>query len=361
MEEPLRILCVFACLDRGGAETMCMELYRNMDKEKIQFDFVKHTSNIGQYENEITDLGGRIFEAPKFSGYNLISYANWWKKHFLLHPEHKIVHGHYFTISYIYFLIAKHMNRLTIAHSHSSGIKTASLKYWLAEKFVKMVECVADYRFACSEQAGKWMYPHKDFYILHNAIDLEKFSFSLEKRVAIRHMFHLKDELVLGSVGNFTNAKNPLGLVDVFCEISKIYSNAKLLWVGDGPLRKEAEKKVEEIGLSKTVIFTGVRSDVDQLMQAMDVFLLPSLWEGLPVVTVEAQAAGLPCLISDAVSREAAITDLCAFLPHSNPALWADAIRNLNLVRRDTREEIRRSGYDIRTTAKWLEEFYVNL
>lgn len=360
--EPIRVLCVFARLDRGGAETMCMNLYRNIDRSRVQFDFIKHTQEKGAYEDEIRELGGRIYTAPRFVGINYMSYKRWWKNHLQNHPEHNIIHGHFFTISAVYFRFSHRYGRVTIGHSHSSDQGERDLKTWIKKNLQKLIERESDYCLACSSSSGKWLFPNREFYVLKNAIDLNRFCYRPLVRQSVRMQFGIGDELVVGTVCNFTYPKNPSGLIDIFREVLKENPHAKLIWVGNGPLKKEAVQTVRGYNLEHQVIFTGVRSDVDELMQAMDVFLLPSFYEGLPVVTVEAQATGLPCLLSDSLTRETAITDHCKFLPLRALEKWAKEIHLINPSQRsDMRDQIIAAGYDIRTTAKWLENFYVNL
>ena len=361
MTEPIRVLCVFSRLDRGGAETMCMNLYRHMDHSKVQFDFVKHTEDEGAYEQEIRELGGNIYAAPRFQGLNYLTYQKWWNRHFQAHPEHQIVHGHFFTISAVYFRFAHRNHRITIGHSHSTDQKEKKLKTKIKKKLQRLVERESDYCFACSEDAGKWLFPHKAFTVLKNAINTNLFAINEAVRNEVRDELKLSGKLVLGAVGSLTSVKNPYGMIEIFRAVLAQNKNAVLLWIGDGPYRTAIEQKLVEEQLSNHVIMTGVRSDVYRLMQAMDVFLLPSIWEGLPVVLIEAQAAGLPCLVSDTVTKEANLTGLCTYLPNDQPEAWVKPIANMDGSRLDTSAAIMKSGYDIRTTAKWLEEFYVNL
>ena len=153
---PIRVLCVFSLLDRGGAESMCMNLFRNIDRNLVQFDFVKHTSKTCDFEKEIRNLGGRIYEAPQYKIYNHFAYCEWWDRFFKKHPEYKIVHGHYYTTSPIYFKVAKKNNRITIGHSHSSSIDGK-----IKELLIRNVQKYSDYCFACSNEAGKWLFPDR--------------------------------------------------------------------------------------------------------------------------------------------------------------------------------------------------------
>ena len=365
--EPIRVLCVFSTLDRGGAESMCMNLYRKIDKSKVQFDFVKHTHNKCAFDDEILSLGGRIFEAPRYKMYNIFQYRKWWKRFFQKHPEYRIIHGHWFSISAICFKIAHNFGCITIGHSHctkgtENGTLKSILRTWIKTFHMRKLEKNSDYCFACSTPAGEWVFPNKEFTVLNNAIDTNKFKFDVDVRKRVRNQLHIDKNFVIGAVGRIMYQKNPLGIVEIFKSAQSRIPNAKLLWVGDGPMREEAENKLKEYGLFDCVIMTGVRSDVNELMQAMDVFVFPSFYEGLPVVSVEAQAAGLPCLLSEGITREAKITERCTFLPIDNFSLWANEIENLQKCERtDTRKSIIDSGYDINETSKWLENFYLKI
>ena len=360
MNEPIRVLCVMSTLDRGGAETMCMNLYRCIDRSKVQFDFVKHTHEKGAYEDEIKSLGGRIFEAPRYKIINHFEYTNWWKKHLCEHPEHKIIHGHFFGISSIYLKVAKEYGCETITHSHATYHAFHGAKERIKQYMCSKAENYSDYAFACSKEAGEWVFPHKPFTVLNNAVDSELFRFSNEIRERVRRAFNISDELVVGTVASMQEVKNPFGLIEIFENIIRQKPDAKLIWVGSGGMRPKIEEKLAEKGIEKNVILTGVRSDVNELLQAMDAFLLPSFSEGLPVSAIEAQTAGLHCFLSDRVTKEVDVTGLCSFLPIDNYAIWADEICRTDISdRKDTSQQIINAGYDIHTTAKWLEEFYL--
>ena len=339
-----------------------MNLYRHIDRSKVQFDFVKHTPQKGAFEDEIFSLGGRIYEAPRYMIYNHLQYISWWKKHLKEHPEHKIIHGHYFTISAVFFSVAKKMGRVTVGHSHCTPSNGKGLKHELSEYLCSKIESRSDYCFACSRPAGEWLFKTKPFTVLNNAIDTRQFTYSPEVRERVRNAFDLGDALVLGTVGRIVHQKNPLGVIEILRAVKLRRPDAKLLWVGELFMRTEVETKLREYGLEDSVIFTGVRSDVNELLQAMDVFIFPSNYEGLGIVAVEAQNAGLPTFCSDQVPEEAKLTDLCRFLPLGDYEKWADAILATDIGnRRDTTQEIIDAGYDIHTTAKWLQEFYLTI
>lgn len=212
MEYPIRVLCVFSLLDRGGAESMCMNLYRRIDHSKIQFDFVKHGPQKGAFEEEIHSLGGRIYEAPRYQIYNHQFYCTWWKQHLEDHPEHQIIHGHYYSVSAVYFKVAHEMGRITVGHSHSTSVSGPN--WWetqLKRMLCKGVERQADYCLACSKAAGQWLFPHKEFTVLPNAVDAERFSFNPRIAQEVRCELSLGDHYVVGTVGRIVQVKNPMG------------------------------------------------------------------------------------------------------------------------------------------------------
>lgn len=360
IKHPIRVLCVFSTLDRGGAESMCMNLYRHIDRSIIQFDFVKHTPEKCAFDDEIQDLGGRIYIAPRLKGYNILSYRLWWKKHFANHPEHRIVHGHFFSISAVYFAFAKHANRITVGHIHASQ-SDSKLKTLLE----KRISRYTDYPIACSEEAGRWIYGDRSFTVLHNALDVTVFKYNPENRIKVRNHLRLNDNLTLGTTANFSNVKNPMGVIDIFLAVRKRNPRVKFLWAGDGGMRHEIENRLIEEGITEDVYLLGSRDDIPYLLQAMDVFVLPSFNEGLPVSVVEAQAAGLPCFISNHITKDVDITGLCHFLSIDQPdnwaELWADAISSDKTKREDKSAKICEAGYDIQSTSKWLSDFYMNI
>ena len=360
--EPIRILCVFSRLDRGGAESMCMNLYRKIDRCKIQFDFVKHSHDEGFFETEIRSLGGIIYEAPQYKIINHISYCRWWKNHLKNHPEHKMIHGHFFTISAVYFRIAKKLGCVTIAHAHSTSVLCDGILGKIKEFFCRQVEQYADYRIACSSRAGKWLYLHKDFFILNNALDTDKFIYNKIVRDERRESLGVEDCFVVGTVGNIALVKNPYGILEIIKELKLRRQDFRFLWIGGGSTWHEVQDIIKKEKLDDTVILTGARSDVAQLLQAMDVFILPSFSEGLPLTVIEAQAAGLPCFISDVITSEVIITEHCEQLPLKDTALWANAIENAyGFVRRNDAQAVKNAGYDIDTTTAWIQHFYLSV
>lgn len=368
MSKPIRVLHVIGIMNRGGAETMIMNLYRHIDRSKVQFDFVENSSEPAVFDEEILSLGGRIFRCPHYNGKNHFTYVKWWNDFFKAHPkEYPIVHGHLGSTASIYLSVAKKYGAYAIAHSHSSGTDH-SLHANLYQIMSYNTRNVADYFFACSEAAGKERFGSKvvsgDHYaVLNNAIDVNRFSYNPSVRNAVRDELGIGQiQLVVGHIGRYTKEKNHEFILKIFSELKKMDSNARLLMVGDGTLRTHIMQMAEQASLSSDVIFTGVRSDVERLVQAMDVFVLPSLYEGLPVTMVEAQTAGLPCIISDKVPSECILTEglVDIMTLFASPEAWAEKILAKRAIpRTDRRAEIAAHGFDITTEAVKLQEFYL--
>lgn len=365
MEDKIRILHVFGRMGRGGAETMLMNIYRNIDREKIQFDFLVHTTEECDYDREILALGGKIHRVPKYKGSNHFQYIKAWHHFFQTNSCYKIIHSHVRSTASIYLKIANKYGLTTIAHSHntSSGTGMSALMKNLLQHNIKHT---ADYLFACSKVAGEWLFGKKaceenNFFLINNAIDTEKFRFNPQTRLDKRKEIKVADKFVIGHVGRFHPQKNHDFLIDIFQVIHQQNQDAVLLLVGDGELRREIELKVERLGLKENVIFGGIRADVPDLLQAMDVFLFPSLYEGLPVTLVETQAACLPSVVSDSITREVELTDSINYisLQHSS-SYWAEEVlkyAHYDLRNNDVLQSIIDNGYDIVSVSKWYSEF----
>lgn len=368
MQYPVRVLQVFSQMNRGGAETMIMNLYRNINRSKVQFDFIVHTDKKCAYDDEILSLGGKIFRVPRYNGKNHFQYIKTWKEFFITHPEYNIIHGHVRSTASIYLKIAKKFGLTTIAHSHSTssgngipGIVKLIFQY--------PIRYMADYLFACSKSAGEWLYgkrvwEKKNFFILNNAIETNKFLFNINKRDFIRNELQIQDKFVIGHVGRFHPLKNHEFLIDIFNEVYKKHENSVLVLIGDGEKKNYIKQKINRLGLNKNVIFTGIRSDVHDLLQAFDVFVFPSLYEGLPVTLIEAQASGLPCIVSDKITTEVKVTDLIKFISlDKNAEYWAEEILKTknSEFRPNTMNQIIQSGYDVEASTKWYEEFVYHL
>lgn len=361
MNQPIRILHVVTYMGRGGLETMLMNYYRHMDRTKVQFDFLTHRDFRADYDDEIESLGGVIHRLPRLIPWSR-SYNNALDRFFASHPEYKIVHVHQDCLSGVILRAAQKRGiPVRIAHSHSSG-QDKNLKYLIKLFYMRQIPRYATQLFACGKEAGDWMFRGAPYRVIHNAVDTAKYTHSPEKREQMRTQLGIRrDTLVVGHVGRFDPVKNHTFLLDCFLQLKKQQSDAVLLLVGDGGLRREIEEKAAACGLGDSVIFTGVRGDVPELMQAMDVFVFPSLYEGIPLTLIEAQAAGLPCLVSDGVPGECAKTDLVMHCSLKDDAQgWAEQIlRMRHIARKNTGAQIARSGYDLKENAMWLQNYYL--
>lgn len=359
--EPLRVLQIMGTMNRGGAESLIMNIYRFIDKEIVQFDFVVHTDERCSFDDEIISLGGRIYHAPKYKLVNHYSYCKWWKEFFNTHREYKIVHSHIRSTASIIFRIAKEYRLSTISHSHSTS-NGSGISSYIKNQLQTRITDYADYLVACSEEAGKWLYKSNKFIVLKNGVDLSKFSFNKSIRDEVRSSLGITDStLVCGHVGRFHEAKNHEYLIDIFAEILKRNTNAVLLLVGDGPLRNHVQEKAEKLKISKSVKFLGVRDDIDKLLQAFDRFIFPSIWEGFPVSVIEAEAVGIPCIISDTITPEVLIVPNVRSLSILEPAYkWADEVIR-NDCRLNNADAIKHAGYDIAQEVKEIQEFYKDI
>ena len=363
--KPIRVLHVFASLDKGGAETMIMNIYRQIDRQKLQFDFVvTDDGSRGAYEDEVLELGGRVLRVPKYTIRNLLTYKHAWVKLLDNYPEISIVHGHHTSPAYIYFRASKKMKRATIAHSHTaSGERT--LKSYTKRLLRYLLVFKSDYLFACSKDAASWMFGKRSdkTYVVKNAIDLVAFAFNSEARESKRKELEIGNRFVVGHIGRFDRVKNHEFLVDVFTKLKLTEPETVLLLVGDGALRGEIENNVKSRGLADSVIFTGVRSDVPELLSAVDTFVLPSHFEGFPVSAVEAAASGLPCIMSDTITNEACLTPQMVQVPIDKGAEpWVEKILTFKgTPRADNHDTLHEQGYDISSTTAWLTNFYQDI
>lgn len=364
--QPIRVLNMFTIMDRGGAETMVMNYYRHIDRTKVQFDFLVHREQRGAYDDEIERMGGRIYRMCPVYPQNFSRYKRDLRTFFRAHPEYKIIHSHMSELGYFAFREAERQGvpvRICHAHNAPHGFNA---KMIIRTYFKKRMMPYLTHLFMCGEESGKWLYGEKNktrFIMLNNAIDAAVYSFDASKREKMRRQLGLADELVIGHVGRFNPQKNHPFLLNIFAALLKKEPNAVLLLVGGGADMPKTQAKAQELGIAEHVRFLGVRSDVADLMQAMDVFVFPSLYEGLPVTMVEAQASGLPCIISDKVPPECILTDgLVNIMPLSaSPEAWAEKILTMRAVQRtDRHEEIAAHGFDISTEAVKLQEFYLN-
>ncbi|KKI91445.1 glycosyl transferase family 1 [Bacillus sp. SA1-12] len=365
MGSPIRVLHVVVNMNRGGAETLIMNLYRNIDRSKIQFDFL--TCKEGVFDQEIMDLGGKIHRIPYITDSGHFQYIKNLNQFFRTNNEYKIIHSHLDKMSGLVLKAAKKAGiPVRIAHSHNTESEGGLAAKLYKEYAGRKIEKSATHYLACSNLAAKWLFKNKTkaIMLLKNGIETENFIFSKEVRDQIRNDLSLEaDSLVLGHVGRFNNQKNHSFLIDIFYELNKVIPKSYLILVGDGILRNDLEEKVRNLSLDNNILFLGVRSDINHLLQAFDLFIFPSFHEGLPVTLIEAQGSGLPCIISDQITAEVDMgIGLVKFLPLTNKVEWVEEV--IKISSKESRRNISKmalfeQGYDIKKTANFIHDFYL--
>lgn len=350
-----RLLCIVGSMNAGGAETFLMKLYRQLDKRKYQMDFAVAVSERGYYDEEILSLGGKIHHiTPKSSGLlkNFSSIVNLVRREQYRYVLRVSQHS----LSALELLAAKIGGaKVRAFRSSNSNTTTGTRKDLMIHKLFSIFpRCFANVKLAPSTEAASFMFgknciKEEKVSLLHNAIDLDNYTYCNNARLKIREELHISDQIVVGHIGRFNQQKNHSFLIDIFLKLHRKNKNSVLLLVGVGELEGIIKKKIDELGLNNSVIFTGLRSDIPDLLSAMDVFVFPSFYEGMPNTVIEAQATGLPCVISDTITREADITGLVKYMSlESSGEEWADAaIRQMQIGRQDTRQAFVDAGYDI--------------
>ena len=367
MQEPIRILMLFTILNRGGAETMVMNYYRNIDRTRVQFDFLVHREERGAYEDEIEALGGRIYRLMPLHPLTFGKYQMQISDFFDAHPEYRIIHGHCSESGYfIYKEAHKRGIPVIIAHAHSMKA-LFDLKWFFRTYFKHAMRKYVTQIFTCGEEAGVWLAGKRlsaTAVLQRNAIDTHRYLYSPDTSAAVRKSLGIPMNCqVIGHVGSFWKIKNQTFLIDVFQTLHQQHPQTRLVLVGEGELRKGLMQKVKNMNLEDSVMFLGTRSDVPDLLKAMDVFVFPSFGEGLSVAMMEAQCAGLPCVVSDGIPKEVAMTDLVTF--HSlNQSIdaWVAAIETALAKGQDRTiypAMITEKGYDIKKNAEWLQNYYL--
>ena len=367
MAEPIRILQIIGIAAGGGVEAVVMNYYEHIDRSQVQFDFVIHRDSAVDITPRVESLGGRVY---KVTPYHQNPLAFTWAIYRIIKKNHyRIVHSNMNTLS-AFSLFAAWLAGVPvrILHNHSTS-SPGETKRNIAKAILKpWAKLFANRYWACSALAAEWMYGREmtqsgTVTIIPNAIDLAKYAFNEEKRKQLRREMGLTDEFVIGHVGRFMFQKNHEFLIELFAKALQKNPRMILLLVGDGSLRGQIENKVKRLGVAEKVKFLGIRSDVQALYNAMDLFLLPSHYEGLPVVGVEAQANGLPCLVSDDVTKEMQLTSSVTYKKLSEGAdAWADAILDGQWERnREVKEEMKKAGFDIEEAADTLRRRYLKL
>lgn len=366
-----RVLQIMGGLKRVGLETFAMNMYRSIDRSEIQFDFLLTQVTGGDYEEEAKSMGANIYHLPpRNKGYK--AYHKALDDFFREHHNYIAIHEHISSLTSIdpAYYAKKYGIPVRIFHSHSSSIQKSLPLHWVHTILHYMnkpkVHTYATHYLGCSDKALDWIYKYTGVRskakMVNNSIDCEMYRFNKTVRSEVRKEFNIgEDDFVIGHVGRFIPLKNQGFLIDILEELHKTMSTVKILLIGEGETMKDVKAKVESKGLKNLVIFTGVRSDVVRLMQAMDIFVMPSWFEGLPVTLVEAQAAGLPIVASATISHDSDLSGTILFKSIKEPAVdWAKCIVEwkAKLGRPDNIEAIKSAGFDSKITVKQLVEIY---
>lgn len=371
MSEKVKVLYFIDRMLRGGIQTFVIENMKHMDKNKIQIDYLLLDDGVKyELEDTLKEMGSNVYKLKGVWLRKPTDYFNYFKKideFFSQHNDYKVVHLHSSSKNFYILKSAKKYGiPVRIAHSHNIGFQSNNKIQIMVGNLCKplLKKYATDY-FACAYLAGEWLFGKKavkdgKVRVIHNAVEYEKFKFNEEKRMEIRNRLNINDKLVIGNVGRFSEQKNHEFLIEIFSEIHKKNKMSTLMLIGKGEKEVLIRKKVRNLGLENDVIFMGFCNNVNELMWAMDIFLMPSLHEGLPVVGIEAQATGLPCFMSKyVITDEVKITELVKFIDLKQSSKeWAKEILNSDLNRKDTKAELEQAGYLIMDTAKELENFY---
>lgn len=359
-----RLLCILSSMNAGGAETFLMKLYRELDRSRYQMDFCVNTTKLGFYDEEIRKMGGRIFYVPPKS-----QSLGVFRKGLM-----KIVEENHY--KYVMRVTSSAMGFMDLALAKKAGAERCvvrssnssdggGVKALLAHRLGRLLyQRYIDVKLAPSDLAAEYTFGKRacrrgEVTILHNAVDLDLYRYDPEARSRIRAELGLSPQAKLvGHIGRFMTQKNHAFLLDIFAALHRRAPESVLLLVGGGELEQPLREKVAALGLIDAVRFAGVRRDVPALLSAMDVFVFPSLYEGMPNTVIEAQATGLPCVIADTITREAAITDLLTYLPLSASAdAWAQtALAACTPVRADTKAAFVAGGYEIAAVCRQFEK-----
>lgn len=392
--QPIIVLHVVGRLDIGGAESRIMDMYRNIDRKKVQFHFMQHTKDRCAFADEVESLGGKIYHVPRFNVKNYFAYKKAWEDFFQKHPEIKVVQGHMTSTAAIYLPIAKKAGvEVTIAHARSAGVDPG-LKGKLTRFLRKDLYQKCDYRFTCSALAGEAVFGDQNqesrkATFIPNAIEVDKFRFDEETRNQIRYELGITERFVIGHVGRFSHMKNHKYMLRILeqcirIEKEKSLPEVMLMFLGDGEMKEEIMEQAVAMGISSRVFFMGNKRDVYRYYQVMDYFLLPSFYEGLPGTAIEAQASGLPGIMSDTITREAVVSDLLQVRSiKEEPAVWAEEIMKINRSmtedsyhtgndlweshEKETMRDrscyakvVKEASFDVKEQAKRMQEFYLS-
>lgn len=362
----VKVLHYIGSLNIGGAQKLLIELLSKIDRKNVEIDVIVDKKNELYYKSVVEKYGCKIYYLKSINEVDYFNYTKQWNDFFKKHKEYKYIHCHVRSVASIVLKIAKRNGLITICHSHSTS-NGKGIKSIIKKILQKDITKYSDYCFACSIDSAKWLYGKniansEKCFIFSNAIDSEKYIYNEKTRNKIRKLYNFENKIVIGQVGRIENMKNHLFSLEIIKALKDNGNdNVLFLIIGDGSLREEIIKKIKELNLEDNVILMGNRDDVNDLMQGMDCFLMPSKYEGLPITLIEAQASSLPCIISNNITAGFIIKELIDTVDlKSDISLWCNTIeKSLKLKRINRKKEIVASGFDMESNAKSLEEFYI--
>ena len=364
-----RILHVVGQLSIGGQEMMALNFFKYINREEFTFDYIVYGEHIGELEKEVLDMGGRVFHLPLTSTFNILKNYKMLYLHMLKYGPYDVVHSHTYLNNGIILLAAKKAKIKTrISHCHTSESGKSKKFIYNIYAFI-MKQLIKNYSteyIACSQNAGNHLYGKHCFnnygIVIKNGIDLESYCFNYKKRKDVRDQLGIsKNTIVLGNVSRLSKEKNHTYMIAIAHELKKSNLNFLFLLVGGGPLLNSLKEECEKQNVSEIFLFLGPREDVPSLLQAMDIIIHPSFFEGLPVALVEAQAAGLPCIISANITHEIKMSENVSFIDiqENSISLWVKKIIEYsNVLRNNDCQQLKQNGYDIKESCKILESIY---
>lgn len=353
----IRVLHIVPNMNSGGLETFIMNVYRNIDRNKFQFDFLEHYQEKSFYDSEIQSLGGKIYHFSLRDDNNIFKYIIKINKFFKNHNEYKVIHCHMESIGSLVFIIAKiHGIKIRIGHAHTNSFNK-NLKGYVKRFLSLFFKYTTTINFACSNEAGRYLFKNKKYIVIPNGINFQKFKFNKNKRIKLRKEYNLEDKFVIGHVGRMDDSKNQLFLIDVFNQYQKFNNNSMLILVGDGEFKNKILKKISKLNIENKVLLLGIRNDVNDLLSMFDVFAFPSKFEGLGICLIEAQINGLMTLTSENIPKNTNISNYIKYLP-LEVNKWVTALKNVN--KRDNKivynEEMKK--YNIESVVDILKKTY---
>lgn len=366
----IRVLNVTEVFQAAGIESFIMNMYRHMDRDKVQFDFFVMNDQKEIYDDEIAALGGHKFTCKVNQSNTLLRILAEAKQleKFLKDNHYDIVHIHYTTPLRAFYLKAclKAKVKVRIYHSHSAYVSgKGKLKTMVYDYLKNKIAKWGTHYFACSKVAAEWMFNkdilnNKQYQVVYNGIDPLRFAYDETKRQKIRDELKLNDDFVIVHTGRFSQQKNQSFLIDLFASFKEKHSQSKLLLLGEGEMLEGLKAKVDEMNLSDSILFLGVRKDVDCILSGADCYVMPSLYEGLPVAAIEAQCSDLPCILSSEITSETKLLEAVNFVAlDASQDEWIKAIEaQMNHKRDNQVATIQAKGYDVNLGAKKLQTFY---